>query len=143
MSDEYDNYFFYISVEKDRYSNKPFYVNQSSSKYTRLAMLRDNNFSLSAEIEGELIFKVYAVPKQPGDIYNTTNHLISSSKPYKYKIHEFKIEVSESENRVTYLFESERFPEITFYQRIMEDDTMYISNPELIIKTEFLESLIK
>lgn len=136
-----NNYLFYISAERGRYSNKPFYVNQPSQKYTRLAMLQDNFFSLSAEIEDELIFKVYAVPKQPGTIYKTTEHLIQS-RSHKYKILEFDIEVSESENRVTYLFESERFPEITFYQRIV-GDTMYISNPELIIKTDFLKSLIK
>ena len=124
-----NNYYFYISAERDLYS-RPFFVNKASSNYTRLAMIKDTFFSLSAKIEDKITFKVYAVPKQPGN-------------SYKYKILEFDIKVSESENMVTYLFRDQRFPEITFFQHIKEDDTMFISNPVLIIKTEFLESLIK
>jgi len=128
-----NNYYFYISVKSGRYS-RPFFVNKASSNYIRLAMIKDTFFSFSAKIEDKITFKVYAVPKQPGSI---------QSKSHKYKILKFDIKVSESENMVTYLFRDQRFPEITFYQHIKEDDTMFISNPVLIIKTEFLESLIK
>ncbi len=123
-------------------SNIPFIVENRSKSVTTLTMIRDVNFSLKAKIDGLVKFKIYLVPKQEGPIYNTTSYLIKN-RSNKYKsILKIGVIVSEMEDMVLYPF-NDRAYELRLWQHKMENNEMYLSNPELIINTEFLESLIK
>ena len=132
----------YIYATWSGLSKIPFIVNGIQDNVIILSMIRDINFSLKAKVNKTQQFKIYAVPKQSGGIYNTTSHLINN-RSTKYKsIIKVRLNITDGENMRYYRFDH-RLYQINFWQHKMKDEYMFLSNPELAIRIDYLEDLIK
>lgn len=138
-----ENYYFYIYAVGNGVSSVPFIVNSSDKDIVKMTMIRDINFSLYAKINDIVKFKIYSVLKQIGPVYNTTDYLIKNRSKKCKSIFEFGIHVSEKESMEFYRLNSDQNFNIGFWQHKIDDNKMYLSNPDLQIKREYLLSLIK
>jgi hypothetical protein len=138
-----EKYYFYIYAVGKGVSGVPFIVDSSDEDFVKMTMIRDINFSLYAKIGDSVKFKIYPVLKQIGPIYNTTDYLIKNRSKKCRSIFKIGITVSNKENMEFYRFNSDQNFYIGFWQHKIDDNKMYLSNPDLQFKKEYLLSLIK
>jgi len=126
----YNNYYLYIyNKSNDKFSSS-FIIGESDEGYINMQMTWDLQFSLIAKHGDREKFKIYVLPVNKFE-----------RKKHKYKrVLKFKINIFPNEHHRIYQ-EYENFS-VNFWTKNMNNKEIYMSNPCIRIKKEYLDKLL-
>ena len=133
---------YYVYNPKNGMSNMPFYMYKPNDNTTSLSMIRDLHFSFKAKNDELIKLKFYSIHKLPGRIYKTTNTVVNNRDKSIKSFIKLGIYPRDEEGFIEYNFDNNSY-KLILYQHRLNNEELFISNPELLIKDDCLINLLQ